>query len=44
MILKKSDEHSGTHARLAQSVDRWTLNPTVVGSSPTLGVIIASSI
>ena len=25
-------------ARLAQSVERWTLNPTVVGSSPTLGV------
>ena len=24
-------------ARLAQSVERWTLNPTVVGSSPTLG-------
>ena len=27
----------GTIARLAQSVERWTLNPTVVGSSPTLG-------
>ena len=27
------------HARLAQSVERWTLNPTVVGSSPTLGVL-----
>ena len=27
-------------ARLAQSVERWTLNPTVVGSSPTLGVAI----
>ena len=26
------------NARLAQSVERWTLNPTVVGSSPTLGV------
>ena len=26
-----------TSARLAQSVERWTLNPTVVGSSPTLG-------
>ena len=26
-----------SHARLAQSVERWTLNPTVVGSSPTLG-------
>ena len=25
------------NARLAQSVERWTLNPTVVGSSPTLG-------
>ena len=24
-------------ARLAQSVERWTINPTVVGSSPTLG-------
>ena len=28
------------NARLAQSVERWTLNPTVVGSSPTLGVIL----
>ena len=28
---------NGCHARLAQSVERWTLNPTVVGSSPTLG-------
>ena len=28
---------SRIHARLAQSVERWTLNPTVVGSSPTLG-------
>ena len=27
-------------ARLAQSVERWTLNPTVVGSSPTLGVVL----
>ena len=27
-----------SQARLAQSVERWTLNPTVVGSSPTLGV------
>ena len=27
-------------ARLAQSVERWTLNPTVVGSSPTLGVAV----
>ena len=26
-------------ARLAQSVERWTFNPTVVGSSPTSGVI-----
>ena len=26
-------------ARLAQSVERWTLNPTVVGSSPTLGAV-----
>ena len=25
-------------ALLAQSVERWTLNPTVVGSSPTWGV------
>ena len=25
-------------ARLAQSVERWTFNPTVVGSSPTSGV------
>ena len=24
-------------ARLAQSVERWTFNPTVVGSSPTSG-------
>ena len=28
-------------ARLAQSVERWTLNPTVVGSSPTLGVFFS---
>ena len=28
-------------ARLAQSVERWTLNPTVVGSSPTLGELLA---
>ena len=28
-------------ARLAQSVERWTLNPTVVGSSPTLGATFA---
>ena len=27
-------------ARLAQSVEHGTLNPGVVGSSPTLGVII----
>ena len=26
-------------AWLAQSVERWTLNPTVVGSSPTLGYL-----
>ena len=26
-------------ARLAQSVERWTFNPTVVGSSPTSGEI-----
>ena len=25
--------HLDCHARLAQSVERWTLNPTVVGSS-----------
>ena len=34
-------------ARLAQSVERWTLNPTVVGSSPTLGayfILIDSSL
>ena len=30
-------------ARLAQSVERWTLNPTVVGSSPTLGATFASN-
>ena len=30
-------------ARLAQSVERWTLNPTVVGSSPTLGATFAFS-
>ena len=29
------------HARLAQSVERWTLNPTVVGSSPTLGEFLS---
>ena len=33
-------QHS--HARLAQSVERWTLNPTVVGSSPTLGEYLLS--
>ena len=33
-VSGKRDENS---ARLAQSVERWTLNPTVVGSSPTLG-------
>ena len=32
------------HARLAQSVERWTLNPTVVGSSPTLGEIFVDFI
>ena len=32
-----SNPASVTVARLAQSVERWTLNPTVVGSSPTLG-------
>ena len=31
-------------ARLAQSVERWTLNPTVVGSSPTLGASFAFSV
>ena len=31
----------GIHARLAQSVERWTLNPTVVGSSPTLGEFLS---
>ena len=30
---------SAVRARLAQSVERWTFNPTVVGSSPTLGSI-----
>ena len=29
---------SRDRARLAQSVERWTFNPTVVGSSPTSGV------
>ena len=46
MILKEA-RNWGTHARLAQSVERWTLNPTVVGSSPTLGeyfiILIAHS-
>ena len=36
-IVFKCVINLGTHARLAQSVERWTLNPTVVGSSPTLG-------
>jgi hypothetical protein len=30
------------HARLAQSVERETLNLNVVGSSPTLGVFLFS--
>ena len=31
-------ENELRQARLAQSVERWTFNPTVVGSSPTSGV------
>lgn len=31
-------------ARLAQSVEHGTLNPGVVGSSPTLGALFAASI
>ena len=30
-------------ARLAQSVEHGTLNPGVVGSSPTLGALFATS-
>ncbi len=33
-----------TYARLAQSVERETLNLNVVGSSPTLGGIFFSSL
>jgi hypothetical protein len=33
MATKKSV----ARARLAQSVERWTFNPTAVGSSPTSG-------
>ena len=32
-----ADFSCGYRARLAQSVERWTFNPTVVGSSPTSG-------
>ena len=35
--IQKYDLEVIFSARLAQSVERWTLNPTVVGSSPTLG-------
>jgi hypothetical protein len=31
-------------AWLAQSVERWTLNPTVAGSSPALGSSFASTL
>ena len=31
-------------AWLAQSVERWTFNPTVVGSSPTLGLLFGYSV
>ena len=35
---RAADNESGTHsARLAQSVEHGTLNPRVVGSSPTSG-------
>ena len=36
-MIQILDSYWIIHARLAQSVERWTLNPTVVGSSPTLG-------
>ena len=36
-ILKGDPDTVQYAARLAQSVERWTLNPTFVGSSPTLG-------
>ena len=32
------DSQLATNTRLAQSVERRTFNPVVVGSSPTLGV------
>ena len=35
--MNKIDKLQDECAWLAQSVERWTLNPTVVGSSPTLG-------
>ena len=37
--IKKIFESGPSEAWLAQSVERWTFNPTVVGSSPTLGSI-----
>ena len=40
-IVQIRINHPNYHARLAQSVERWTLNPTVVGSSPTLGECFA---
>ena len=38
--LKESTVDHVLYARLAQSVEHGTLNPRVVGSSPTLGVLI----
>ena len=36
-FLKLQIRMRASRARLAQSVERWTFNPTVVGSSPTSG-------
>ena len=38
-IIFKPNKKCHGCAWLAQSVERWTLNPTVVGSSPTLGYL-----
>ena len=40
--FKKEKCATISQARLAQSVERWTFNPTVKGSSPLSGVIFSS--
>ena len=40
LLIYNDNKFPCIRARLAQSVERWTLNPTVVGSSPTLGAIL----